>query len=100
MGQIKGRTGNPFGRPRGKPNRITADLREFLKQLMYDNLDQFREDFRQLDPKDRLIIMEKFLSFILPKLSNVTVFEDEDPQKLKTREDFLNRMRKVDKKSN
>ena len=86
---IKGKTNNPNGRPKGKPNRITADLREYLKQLLNDNLDQFSKDFEQLEPKDRLIIMERLLGYILPKLSNVAINEEPEGKPQKTKEDFL-----------
>lgn len=86
---IKGKTNNPNGRPKGKPNRITADLREYLKQLLNDNLDQFSKDFEQLEPKDRLIMMERLLGYILPKLSNVAINEEPEGKPLKNKEDFF-----------
>jgi len=96
----KGKTNNPNGRPAGTPNRITADLREYLKQLLSDNLDQFSEDFEQLEPKDRLIIMERFLSYILPKLSGITIKEEMvDEKKLKSKEEFMASLNSV-RKSN
>lgn len=85
----KGITNNPFGRPKGTPNKITADLREFVGQLLSDNLEQFNTDFQQLEAKDRLIIMEKLLSYVLPKLSNITLNEEQEPERLKTKEEFL-----------
>lgn len=103
MGQIKGQTGNPNGRPKGTPNRITADLREFIGLLLCSNLKQFKADFEHLEGKDRLIIMERLLSYALPKLSSITMSEEqaEDQEKRKTREDFLReiadaRKRKID----
>ena len=95
MGKIKGKTNNPNGRPKGKPNRITADLREYIKQLLSDNLDQFSKDFEQLEPKDRLIIMEKLLSYILPKLSNVAINEEPEISTQKPLQDFMTKIRRA-----
>ena len=97
----KGNTNNPKGRPAGTPNRITTDLREFLKLLLTDNLEQFKTDFEHLEPKDRLIMMERFLGYILPKLSGITIKEQVvDEKKLKTREEFLARLNRVANSNN
>lgn len=91
----KGISNNPYGRPRGTPNKITTDLREFIGQLLSDNLEQFNADFQQLDAKDRLMIMEKLLSYVLPKLSNMILKEEQEPEKLKTKEEFLSMIERV-----
>lgn len=72
----KGKTNNPNGRPKGTPNKITTDLREFIGLLLNDNLEQLRADFEKLEGKDRLIVMERLLSYVLPKFSNVTMNEE------------------------
>ncbi len=95
MGKTKGKTNNPNGRPKGIPNRITADLREYIKQLLSNNLDQFAEDFEQLEPKDRLMMMEKLLSYILPKLSNVAINEEPEKSKQKPLKEFMAQIRRA-----
>lgn len=91
----RGKTNNPNGRPKGIPNRITADLREYIKQLLSNNLDKFAEDFEQLEPKDRLMMMEKLLSYILPKLSNVAINEEPEKSNQKPLEEFMDQIRRA-----
>ena len=92
----RGRTNNPNGRPKGAPNKITTDLREFIGLLLNNNLEQLRADFEQLDGKDRLIMMEKLLSYVLPKLSNITMNDEPVEQEvLKSREEFLKKVERA-----
>ncbi len=75
MGQLKGKTGNPNGRTKGTPNRITIEFREFIKELLNENLEQIRDDYKSLEPKDRLLITEKLLSYVLPKLTSTSIMD-------------------------
>lgn len=68
MGLKKGTTNNPNGRPTGKPNRITGDLRAKIQSILNDNIDRVQDDLNSLDAKDRLQVLEKLLSYVLPKL--------------------------------
>ena len=67
MGQPKGKTGNPHGRPKGSPNKATQELREWIAKLIDDNRDQIRKDLKMLEPKERLLVLEKFIQYTLPK---------------------------------
>ena len=70
----KGRfaTGNKGGgRPKGVRNRDTEDLRRFLEDTLNDNREQIIKDLKKLDPKDRLQIIEKLLSYVLPRLQAI-----------------------------
>lgn len=60
------------GRAAGTPNKATADLRKAVSDLIEMNWGRVQEDLDTLEPKDRLMIMEKLLSYSLPKLSAVT----------------------------
>lgn len=66
-----GKTNNPNGRPRGKPNRITGEMRSWIQQLINDNKNQLENDLQALEPKDRWQIIERLLNYCIPKQSAV-----------------------------
>ena len=71
MGQRKGKTGNPLGRPKGSPNKVTTDLRTFINELLDSNRKQITEDMKCLEPHQRIAIFEKLLSFAIPKIQSI-----------------------------
>jgi len=71
MAQKKGQTGNPRGRPRGTPNKLTAELRERISDFLNANWEKIEKDFGTLDPEKRVLLYEKLLAFILPRLQSV-----------------------------
>lgn len=70
MPQPKGKTGNPKGRPKGVPNKVTADIRETLKAFVDKNLTSLQKNFDKLEPKDKLVFIEKLLPYLVPKLQS------------------------------
>ena len=68
MGIQKGLSGNPNGRPKGTPNKVTANLRAKINEIVDKQVDLINADLEALEPKERLMIVEKFLSYCLPKL--------------------------------
>jgi hypothetical protein len=68
MGKVGLKTG---GRQRGTPNKTTSDLRSWVNQLLNDNRATIEKDLKQLEPHQRLLILEKLLSYCLPKQQSV-----------------------------
>ncbi len=66
MGQKKGQTGNPYGRPKGSPNKTTSEIKNLMQSFISENIDKLQNDFDSLEPKDRLAFFERALRFILP----------------------------------
>ncbi len=73
---MRGRTNNPYGRPKGIPNKNTAELREKISRLIDENWSTIQKDIDQLEPRDRLSFLEKLLSYSLPKLQSIEVETD------------------------
>jgi len=72
MGLKKGKTNNAAGRPKGIPNKVTSDLREWTKRLIEDNREQLEDDLEALEPKERWAIVEKLMQYSIPKMQATT----------------------------
>ena len=68
----KGHTNNPNGRPKGKPNKITQDMRGWLSAVIDKNRKQMERDLKALEPKDRLQMLEKLMQYVVPKQQAVS----------------------------
>jgi len=88
MGLHKGTTNNPNGRPKGKPNKTTDELRVMVQNFIDDNLQTLQADFDKLESKDRLNFMERLLKHVLPAPLNE--LERLTPEQLT---DLYNRLR-------
>lgn len=62
----KGFTNNPNGRPKGKPNRTTTELRLLFQYFLEQNLGKLQSDFDKLTPGDRLAFILRLIPHILP----------------------------------
>ena len=69
----KGHTNNPNGRPKGKPNKVTGDVRRWLAELIDGNRSQIKKDLKALSPKDRLLVLEKLMQYVVPKQQATTL---------------------------
>ena len=69
----KGKTNNPNGRPKGKPNKLTQEARAWLSAVIDKNRKQMERDLKALEPKDRLQMLEKLMQYVIPKQQATTV---------------------------
>ena len=65
----KGRLG---GRQKGTPNKVTASVKDWLSGLIDKNRKQIEKDIKQLEPKERLQVLEKLMQYVIPKQQAVS----------------------------
>lgn len=73
MAQRKGQTGNPNGRPKGRPNKVTSELKTWIQELIDGNRKKFEADLKELDSKDRLMVLEKLMQYVVPKQQAISM---------------------------
>lgn len=63
------------GRQKGTPNKATTTIREALSNLISDYQDsgKMSEDFFKLKPRERLIVAEKLMNYIAPKMQATAI---------------------------
>ena len=59
------------GRAMGTPNKVTRDLRNSLKNIIFTELDNLPELMNKMEAKDRLEFLIKLMPFVLPKVEPV-----------------------------
>ena len=57
-----------MGRKKGTPNKVTTTQREWLARLIDNNRERIEQDINLLEPKDRLLILERLMQYSIPKL--------------------------------
>ena len=63
-------TGNKYGgRQKGTPNWLTKELRTLLKNILYQDLEEIQE---RLKPKERLELLIKLMSYMLPITTSIS----------------------------
>lgn len=63
------------GRAAGTPNRITTAVRQVITAAVdgYYHSQQFIDDIRSLEPKDRVAVFERLSAYVIPKLQSTTL---------------------------
>lgn len=64
----KGRIG---GRGKGSKNKVTIEVKSWIAQVIDNNREQVENDLLELEPKDRLLILEKLMQYVVPKQQSV-----------------------------
>lgn len=72
MAQQKGHTGNPNGRPKGTPNKVTTDLRAWVNDILSNGKERFNEYLEQLPPDEYIRTFTTLLNYVLPKMASTT----------------------------
>ena len=67
----KGKTNNPNGRPKGKPNKVTGEVREWIKAIIEKQRPQLERDLKALEPAERWRIVVKLMQYVVPKMQAI-----------------------------
>lgn len=99
MGQKKGQTGNPNGRPKGIQNRATTEFKEAVNNLIAFATPQMIDWLERIaveDPAKALELIYKFAQFGYPLLQRTQVAGDEEnPLVFKDISDVKNKILKA-----
>ena len=85
---VKGKTNNPNGRPKGSKNKVTTEVRDWISKVIDKQRPQLEKDLKLLEPAERWRIVEKLMSYVVPKMQaveanvNLNKLSDEDLDKL------------------
>jgi hypothetical protein len=56
------------GRTIGTPNKTTSEIREHFQNLIAENLEQLKDDLKELEPMQRLKMIIELSKFVVPTL--------------------------------
>ncbi|MFP5041907.1 hypothetical protein [Parasediminibacterium sp. JCM 36343] len=90
----QGESGNKTGRPKGKPNKVTGNLREWINKFINNNREQMEADFKALEPKDRIVMFEKLLKYTLPTLQATSLTADFAKMTDEQLDEIINQLKK------
>ena len=66
-------------RPKGSPNKITAEIKERLSQVIMDAMSSI--DIDSMTQNERLKLIQIGLTYVIPRLKQVENIEEEEPRK-------------------
>ena len=66
-------------RPKGSPNKITAEIKERLSQVIMDAMSSI--DIDLMTQNEKLKLIQIGLTYVIPRLKQVENIEAEEPRK-------------------
>ena len=66
-------------RPKGSPNKITAEIKERLSQVIMDAMSSI--DIDSMTQNEKLKLIQIGLTYVIPRLKHVENIEEEEPRK-------------------
>lgn len=61
------------GRKPGTPNKVNTDIKQWISLIVNNNRARFESDLDSLEPKERIVMLEKLMSYVTPKMQSVSV---------------------------
>jgi hypothetical protein len=71
----KGEHGNPKGRPKGAGNKVSAQQREYLRDLLLTNKEKLETEMQKLNGRSYVLTYIALMQYILPKPSTAELKE-------------------------
>ena len=68
-----------MSRPKGSPNKITAEIKERLSQVIMDAMSSINIDL--MTQNEKLKLIQIGLTYVIPRLKQVENIEEEEPRK-------------------
>lgn len=65
------------GRSQGKPNKITAEIRQLFTDLVSANIVTLQADLNALEPKDRIRAIIDISKFVVPTIKAIEINDNE-----------------------
>ena len=66
-------------RPKGSPNKITAEIKERLSQVIMDAMSTI--DIDSMTQNEKLKLIQIGLTYVIPRLKQVEEISEEEPRK-------------------
>ena len=66
-------------RPKGSPNKITAEIKERLSQVIMDAMSSI--DIDSMTQNEKLKLIQIGLTYVIPRLKQVENIDEEEPRK-------------------
>lgn len=64
------------GRPKGTPNKTTAEIKEIITRIVGNQLEHIEKDLekiRKSDPAEAMRLSSKFIDYVLPKQTRMEI---------------------------
>ena len=61
------------GRPKGSSNKATSKVRDSFTKLLENNLEQLKDDFKELEPRERIKLFLDLSKYVIPQLKQTDV---------------------------
>lgn len=89
MGQIKGKSGNLNGRPKGVQNKVTKEVKEHIAKFVEGKFEEFMESFDAIKkPEIKARVYLEVVKLILPKPKS----KDEEEESNRRAREILDRI--------
>ena len=75
---IKGKSGNPSGRPKGSLNRVTQEVKNVLECALAREIELLPDHLSELSAKDRINALSKLLPYAMPRADDLAQPEKDE----------------------